>query len=224
MKSLIKPTLLIAVILTVVYLCFDLTGCNPKDLKGEIVVLHRTNDSLADEIEIKNHEIEILYQLDSVLEGDLEEAKNKVKVVKVYVQKEVERVKKFDTSQVTKFYTERYPEESKAKDTLISLAKPVLISAAAELVELDGAKQIIQAQDSIVSIQDKKIGVRDSIITLMRSNEVDYKSIISNKDLEINNWLQQNKILNKQNNKLKKKMKIVTFGLIGVTGYFLLKK
>lgn len=224
MKTLVKVNVLAALVLVTVYLLVNFTGCNQKDLKGEIEVLHRTNDSLETEIGIKDHEIEVMYEIDSTLTQELHEAKEKVKVVKIYVEKEIQKVKEFDSSQVTKFYTERYPEESKVKDTLISLAKPVLVSAAAELVEFDGAKQIIQVQDSIVTIQDKKIGVRDSVITLMRSKEGDYKSIISNKDLEINNWLQQNKLLNKENSKLKKKLKVVTFGLIGVSGYFLLKK
>jgi len=102
-----------------------------------------------------------------------------------------------------------------------------LVSAAADLVKYDGAKQIIVLQDSISKVQDSKLALKDSVIGIMYSKEGDYKSIISNKDLEINKWLEQNKALSKENKKLKKKaklIKILTFGLLGTVSYqFIIK-
>lgn len=207
--QILKQVSIIIVCLFLLYFSVDLNGCNPTDLKKEIEVLHVQNDSLSREINLQDQKIIEMNAKDFELTEQLQEAKEKVKVVKVVVEKKVEVIKKYDSSEIAKFYAERYPNEFSYPDTLVPLTKLVLVSAASDLTEFDATKHIVQLQDSAIAIQDKKLELKDSIITIMGNKEVNYKGLIYNKDTEINVLSVMNTKLEKDNKKLKNKLKVV---------------
>jgi hypothetical protein len=207
--KILKQVAIIVVSVLLLYFTVDLNGCNPTDLKEEITVLHSHNDSLEHVINVQDQNIIELNAKDYELTEQLQEAKENVKVVKVEVEKKVEVVKKYDSLEIAKFYLQRYPNEFNSLDTLIPLNKLVLVSVASDLVQYDGAKEIIKLQDSSISIQDSKIKIKDSIITVMNGKEENYKGIITNKNTEIVVLNQVNKNLEKDNKKLKNKVKVV---------------
>lgn len=223
----IKQIAIIVVCILLLYFTVDIGGCNPKDLKQEIEVLHVQNDSLEGVIVQQDHSIIEMNIRDVELSEQLQEAKEKVKVVKVVVEKEVEVVKKYDSLELVKFYAKRYPEQFKIIDTLVPLNKGVLVTVASNLVEYDGAKKVIQLQDSSIALQEQKLQIKDTIIYTMKEKENNYKSLVSNKNKEIVNLNEINRSLEKDNKKLKNKVKvakIVGAIVLGGLTYSLLAK
>lgn len=207
--QILKQVAVIVVFTILLYLTVDFNGCNPKDLKAKLNVLESYNDSLERENKLRDQDIILLNAKSYELTEKLQEAQEKVKIIKVQVEKRVEVVKKYDSSEVAKFYLQRYPNEFNFPDTLIPLNKLVLVSAASELVEYDGAKQIMELQDSSISLLGQDVKVKDSIISVMNGKELNYKGIINNKNTEIVVLNQVNKNLEKDNKKLKNKVKVV---------------
>ena len=112
-------------------------------------------------------------------------------------------------------------------DTLIPINKPILISAASDLARYDGAKQEIVVKDSVISLQENRITLKDSTITLFKNKEGRYQAIIGNKDQAISEWTKQYDILNLNYKKLQVKTKfqrIATYVIIGGLTYTLLTK
>lgn len=212
--KILKQVAIIVVSLLLLYFTVDFSGCNPTDLKQEIEVLHVQNDSLEDVIVHQDQSIIEMNIKDVELGEELQKAKEKVKIVKVIVEKEVEVVKRYDSLELVKFYANRYPEQFKLVDTLVPLNKQVLVTAASDLVEFDGAKKVIKLQDSSIAIQDEKIQVKDTIIYTMKQKEMNYKSLITNKNSEIVHLNSINKGLEKDNKKLKNKVKVAK--IVGV--------
>ncbi len=127
---------------------------------------------------------------------------------------------------------DRLERTSKDSRTLIStsalcLPEPVLVSAAKDLVELDGAKQIIVVKDSVIALTEDKVILRDKIIDEFKGKENNYKGIITIKDTQIADWKDQYKQIQLQNKKLKIQNKFVKIGtgvVIGGLVYTLLAK
>lgn len=222
-----KNILLVAAGLLLVYLIFDKVGLAPSKFKEELEVLHKQNDSLVAEIVAGDSIIADLHEKDVALTNDLENALDNVKIVKQVVYREVEKVKTHDSSAVVGFYNTRYPVEAAKIDTLIPLNKPVLVSAAVDLVKFDGLKQEMVFKDSIIGIQDKKIVLRDSMVSVFTMKEDRYKKLVANKDIEIARWSQEFNKLEIQNKRLKLKSKfqrIASFAIIGGLTYMTIKK
>ena len=153
--------------------------------------------------------------------------KTHVKVIHDRVNKQVEVIKRHDSAAIVKFYSSRYSLEAKMIDTLIPINKPILISAASDLVKYDGAKQEILVKDSVITIQESRITLKDSTITLFKSKEGRYQSIIGNKDKAISEWSKQYDVLNLNYKKLQVKSKfqrIASYVIIGGLTYTLLVK
>lgn len=222
-----KKILLVAAGLLLVYLIFDKVGLAPSKFKEELQVLHKQNDSLVAEIVAGDSIIADLHEKDIELTNELEDALTNVKVVKQIVYKEVEKVKAHDSAAIVEFYNYRYPEEAKKVDTLISLNKPVLVSAAVDLIKYDGAVKEIALKDSVISIQDKKIVLKDSMVSVFSMKEDRYKKLVANKDIEIARWSQEFNKLELQNKRLKLKSKfqrIAATAVIGGLVYMTIKK
>ena len=120
-------------------------------------------------------------------------------------------------------FNQRYP-----KDTItnpLPLAQPVLVSAAKDLVELDGAKTKLIIKDSVIALQESRILFKDSTIVLFQNKEGRYKAIIGNKDQAIAEWNKQYSALELNYKKLQVKNKFQKIGsyiIIGALTYTLI--
>jgi hypothetical protein len=226
-----KKSLIIIAIAGLLYLLSylfikQLDGEN-KEFKSQLEFLHRSNDSLNNVLREQETVIIQMHEESEKLTGIIETKKERVKIIKVEVEKKREEVGNFDSLEVVKFLNERYPDEAAVPDTAIPINKPVLLVAAADLVSYDGAQEEIKIKDSIAGLQDQKIAVKDSIIVLMGNKEVTYKQIIGNKDIEISKWSNQYNLLQLENKKLKfqtKFARIASGVLLGGIAYTLLAK
>ena len=101
------------------------------------------------------------------------------------------------------------------------------MSAAKDLVELDGAKQIISLKDSSIHTLEAKVTVKDSVISKYISKEDKFRLILLNKDKEITGWEGQYQQLEFKYNKLKVKSKFQRIGsyvVIGGLAYLMIAK
>ena len=199
---------LIAILLGVGFLILSYGACNKytsitQDYKAQIDSLNKVNDSLIADIKASDSIIRLFSIQDSILRGEVAHWKGRIKVIHDTVYQKSEEVKKKDSAGISKFYAGRYPAETAAVDTLIRINKPVLVSAAVDLVKYDGAKQEIVVKDSIITDQDSRIVLKDSTIKIFKAQGLKYTRIISNKDIVITDMTNLQEQLNIQNKKLK---------------------
>lgn len=185
-----------------------------KQFLTEMAKLDAQNDSLKSQIEAEDLMIETLEFKEEQLHYQLDHQKAKVVVITKEVEIEKNKIDDLAEHQIVEFYNGRYP-----KDTLtnpLPVAQPVLIAAAKDLVELDGAKKIIAVKDSALTIQDSRLAVKDDIISKYVSKEDKYKTIISNQDIQINGWKgEYNKLeLNYKKLQFKNKFTRVAAGVV----------
>jgi hypothetical protein len=196
-----------------------------KAFLAQVDSLHKVNDSLFIEIKKDDAAIDSLNYVSEVLTDKL--AHQKTKVIKIVETIEVEKnnINNLQEHQLVSFYNTRYPADTVTNP--LPLAQPVLVSAAKDLVELDGAKQIIVLKDSSIATLETKVAVKDSVITKYISKEDKFRLILTNKDKEIAGWEGQYQKLELQYNKLKVKSKFQRIGsyiVIGGLGYLMLAK
>jgi len=196
-----------------------------KAFLSQVDSLHKVNDSLQAEIAKDDAAIDSLNYVSEVLTDKL--AHQKTKVIKIVETIEVEKnnIDNLQEHQLVSFYNTRYPADTVTNP--LPLAQPVLVSAAKDLVELDGVKQIIVLKDSSIATLETKVAVKDSIITKYISKEDKFRLILTNKDKEIAGWEGQYQKLELQYNKLKVKSKFQRIGsyiIIGGLGYLMLAK
>jgi len=196
-----------------------------KAFLSQMDSLHKVNDSLYDQIAKEDAAIDSLNQVSDVLEDKL--AHQKVKVIKIVETIEIEKnnVDSYSEQELISSLNRRYPKDTVTNP--LPVAQPVLVSVAKDLVELDGAKQIIVLKDSSITTLESKVTVKDSIIGKYANKELNYKNIILNKDKEITGWEGQYQKLELQYNKLKVKSKFQRIGsyvVIGGLAYLMLVK
>jgi hypothetical protein len=196
-----------------------------KAFLAQVDSLHKVNDSLQVEIAKDDAAIDSLNYVSEVLTDKL--AHQKTRVIKIVETIEVEKnnIDNLQEYQLVSFYNTRYPADTVTNP--LPLAQPVLVSAAKDLVELDGAKQIIVLKDSSIATLETKVAVKDSVITKYISKEDKFRLILTNKDKEIAGWEGQYQKLELQYNKLKVKSKFQRIGsyiVIGGLGYLMLAK
>jgi hypothetical protein len=196
-----------------------------KAFLAQVDSLHKVNDSLQVEIAKDDAAIDSLNYVSEVLTDKL--AHQKTRVIKIVETIEVEKnnIDNLQKYQLVSFYNTRYPADTVTNP--LPLAQPVLVSAAKDLVELDGAKQIIVLKDSSIATLETKVAVKDSVITKYISKEDKFRLILTNKDKEIAGWEGQYQKLELQYNKLKVKSKFQRIGsyiIIGGLGYLMLAK
>jgi len=212
-----KKVVLILALILIGYGLFTLGSIKETaNFQAKLDSLNKVNDSLVTENEEDSYKIAELQVQDSILTYNI--AHQKTKVIRIVEAFEIEK-NKIDTYSdqelVTSFNT-RYPKDTVTKP--LPVATPVLVSAAKDLVELDGVRQIIPIKDSIIATQESRITLKDSTIGLYINKEGRYKSIISNKDLAIAEWTSQYSQLQIQNKKLQLKSKFQRIGFYVIVG------
>jgi hypothetical protein len=196
-----------------------------KAFLAQVDSLHKVNDSLFVEIKKDDAVIDSLNYVSEVLTDKL--AHQKTKVIKIVETVEVEKNKidNLQEHQLVSFYNTRYPVDTVTNP--LPLAQPVLVSAAKDLVELDGAKQIIVLKDSAITTLETKVTVKDSVISKYISKEDKFRLLLNNKDKEIAGWEGQYQQLEFKYNKLKVKSKFQRIGsyiVIGGLAYLMIAK
>jgi hypothetical protein len=201
------------------------------DIKGtasfrdKLDSLDKVNDSLVAVNVLDDKKIEELKALDSSLTYQVEHQKTRVIKVKEIVEVEKNKIDNFSEQELVSYLNQRYP-----KDTItnpLPVAQPVLTFVAKDLAAYDGVKHEIVIKDSVIAMQESRITLKDSTITLFVNKEGRYKSIIGNKDQAISEWSKQYDILNLNYKKLQIRNKFTKIGayiIIGGLTYTLLAK
>jgi cell division protein FtsB len=224
MKKYILPIILILILL---WLAFDKVsniGLTEEFKTKQDSLVHAV-DSMKLEIAKDDAAIDSLNQVEDELKDKL--AHQKTKVVKIVEVIEVEKSKIDELSEqaLVSSFNQRYP-----KDTItnpLPVAQPVLVSAAKDLVELDGAKQIIVLKDSAIATLESQVSLKDTVISKYVSKEKSFRNIMMNQETQIKDWKFQYNTLQLQNQKLKLKNKFTKIGavvIVGGLGYLLIAK
>ena len=224
MKKLIFPILTLVLICFVIFeKCSDTVS--DKAFTTQMDSLNHANDSLKVAIAKDDSVINELYILDAELNDKVLHQKTKVTTVIKYVESKKNLIDLMHDDEIVYFYNNRYPTDTTS--TPIVVAKPVLVASAKDLVELDGAKELIKIKDTIIGLDSSRLLVKDSVISKYQSKEVNFKTIIGNQDVQIKGWQKQYNVLKLENTKLKAKSKfqrIASYIIIGGLGYLTLVK
>jgi len=224
MKKYILPIILILILL---WLAFDKVsniGLTEEFKTKQDSLVHAV-DSMQLEIAKDDAEIDSLDIVAVELQYKLDHQKAKVVKIREIIEVEKNSIDAYSDPELVTSFNNRYPADTISNPLLV--AQPVLVSAAKDLVELDGAKQIIVLKDSSITTLESKVTVKDSIIGKYANKELNYKNIILNKDKEITGWEGQYQKLELQYNKLKVKSKFQRIGsyvVIGGLAYLMLVK
>ena len=186
MKRVILYSLLVLLIAALVY-----EGCKrvqppSETFKATIDSLHKLNDSLMDGIKFRTNMIDSLYTVDVESYITIQELKGDIAAAKKHTKAAKKAVKTLTDPGLVSQLNQRYPADTVSNKLLV--ARPVLVSAAEDLVELDGAKEVIKTQDSIIVVSDVRLITKDSIISKFLDKEAIYKKVLVNKDTEIRTW------------------------------------
>ena len=206
---------------------FEKCGSNVehKAFLAQVDSLNKVNDSLYSEIAKDDAEIDSLDLVAVELQYKVDHQKAKVKTIIKYIELEKNNIDAYSDPELVSSLNNRYPTDTISNPLLV--AQPVLVSVAKDLVELDGAKQIIILKDSSINTLETKVTVKDSVIKKYANKELNYVSIILNKDKEIAGWEGQYQKIELQYNKLKVKSKFQRIGsyiVIGGLAYLMLAK
>ena len=218
MKRVILYSLLVLILAALVY-----EGCKrvqpPSDtFKVGLDSLHRENDSLKADIQQKTDQIDSLYTVDVESYITIQELKGDIAAAKKHTKAAKKAVKTLTDPGLVSQLNQRYPADTVSNELLV--ARPVLVSAAEDLVELDGAKEVIKTQDSIIVVSDVRLITKDSIISKFLDKEAIYKKVLVNKDTEIRTWTKEHLSLQLQNKNLQVKVKAQKTALYIAAGLF----
>jgi hypothetical protein len=221
-----KYILIIVAVLVLGWLVFD--KVKNVGLTEEFVAkqdsLVQAVDSLQEDNHQKELQIHALEELDYDLELQLEEAKGKVKVITKWVDSSKKKVDTWNEQELVSSFNKRYPTDTVTNP--LPLAQPVLVSAAKDLIELDGAKEEIIVKNDIIALNEQRIVGKDSVISLYVQKEFNYKNIVNNQQIQIDDWKKEYNTIKIQNTKLKVQARLGKIGaglaLAGLT--FLLVK
>ena len=224
MKKYILPVILLLIVL---WFAFDkVTNIGlTSEFKAKQDSLVHAVDSMQLEIAKDDSVITELYQIDDSLQYVLNHQKVKVKTIVEYIEVEKNNIDGFSNPELVSSFNNRYPKDTITNPLLV--AQPVLVSAAKDLVELDGAKQIIILKDSSIATLEERVSNKDSVIAKFVSKENSYKNIMNNQQTQIKDWKFQYNQLQLQNAKLKAKSKFVKIGagvIVGGLAYLMLVK
>jgi peptidoglycan hydrolase CwlO-like protein len=209
MKKYILPIILILILL---WLAFDKVsniGLTEEFKTKQDSLVHAV-DSMQLEIAKDDAEIDSLDIVAVELQYKLDHQKAKVKTIVEYIEVEKNNIDGFSNPELVSSFNKRYPTDTITTPLLV--AQPVLVSAAKDLVELDGAKQIIVLKDSSINTLEEKVTVKDSVIAKYVSKENTYKNMVANQQTQIKDWKFQYNTLQLENTKLKAKNKFTKIG------------
>lgn len=220
----IKKILILAALAFIGYGLFSLGDIRgTANFKGKLDSLDKVNDSLTAMNLLDDKKIDELKQLDSSLIYKVEHTKAKVIRIDHWIDSSKGKIDTYTEHELVSSFNKRYPKDTVTNP--LPLAQPVLAATAKDLVELDGAKEKLTIKDSVIAIQESRITLKDSTITLFVNKEGRYKAIISNKDQAIAEWSKQYDILNLNYKKLQVKNKFQKIGsyiIIGGLAYTLI--
>ena len=199
---------------------------NKNQQAKDILKIVKQQNSLNDlDIEKDNAVIDSLNYLDAVLTVKLDIAKKNVKIITKYVDSSKSAIDNYNEQELISSFNTRYPADTVTNP--LPVAQPVLVAAAKDLVELDGAKQIITIKDSVIALTESRVAGKDSVISVYVKKEGTYKNIMFNQDTQIKDWKFQYNALQLQNAKLQAKNKFTKIGAGLVAGglvYLMLAK
>ena len=185
MKKYILPVILILLLL---WLAFDKVSNIglTNEFKAKQDSLVHAVDSMKLSIAKDDAVIDSLNQVDSTLQWKLAHQKTKILVVDHWVDSSKGKIDTYTEHELVSSFNNRYP-----KDTItnpLPLAQPVLVAAAKDLVELDGAKEKLIIKDTIIVGLESRVALKDSVIVKFQSKEETYKNIFSNQETQIQDW------------------------------------
>ena len=213
-----KIVLGILVFLVAAYIIFDKVsdaGLSKEFLQKQDSLVHAV-DSMKLTLAIDSAKIDSLIVVDNILTEKVTYMKSHVKTVTKFVDSSKTAIDSYTEHQLVTSFNTRYP-----KDTItnpLPIAQPVLVAAAKDLVELDGAKQIITIKDSVIALTEARVTGKDSVISVYVKKEGTYRNIMTNQDFQIKDWKNQYQQLYLTNQKLKFKNKITKIGAGVVVG------
>ena len=184
-----------------------------------------TVDSMKLDIIKDNAIIDSLVYVDQALTVKLDIAKKNVKIITKFVDSSKLAIDSYTEHQLITSFNNRYPADTVTNP--LPVAQPVLVAAAKDLVELDGAKQIITIKDSVIALTESRVAGKDSVIAVFVKKEGTYKNIMFNQDTQIKDWKFQYNALQLQNAKLKAKNKFTKIGaglIVGGLVYLMVAK
>ena len=224
MKKLIFPLVIVALLFWVF-----VDKCNysslSSDFKAKQDSLVQAVDSLQNDLHQKDLEISALNELDYDLQIKLDNAKAKVIIVNKWVDSSKGKIDTYSEKELVSSFNQRYPADTVTNP--LPLAQPVLVLAAKDLVELDGAKVELAIKDSIIVLDEERIANKDSVITLQVKKELNYNNIVVNQELQIKDWKFQFNKIQLENHKLKIKNKFTKLAagiVIGGLTYLIISK
>jgi hypothetical protein len=223
MKKLVLP------LVVVVLLAWIFVGkCNYNALDTNF---KNTQDSLnyaVDSLKKDNHQKDLnigaLEHRNYDLQYELDNQKVKVITITKWVDSSKGKVDTYSEAELVTSLNNRYPEDTITNP--LPVAQPVLVSAVKDLIELDGAKQILVVKDSIITLNEERILIKDSIIVEFWQKDNNNKVMLTAREGQIKSWQNQYKQLQTENKKLKLKNKFTKIGASVVIGglVFLLVK
>jgi len=209
MKKYILPVILILILLWLAFDKVSNTGLTEEFKIKQDSLVHAV-DSMKLEIAKDDAEIDSLDIVAIELQYKIDHQKAKVKTIVEYIEVEKNNIDGFSNPELVSSFNNRYPKDTITNPLLV--AQPVLVSAAKDLVELDGAKQIIVLKDSSIATLESQVAVKDTIISKYVSKENSYKNIMNNQQTQIKDWKFQYTTLQLENTKLKAKNKFTKIG------------
>ena len=215
MKKYILPIILILILLWLVFDKVSNIGLTEEFKTKQDSLVHAV-DSMQLEIAKDDAEIDSLDIVAVELQYKLDHQKAKVVKIREIIEIEKNSVDAYSDPELVTSFNNRYPTDTLTNPLLI--AQPVLVSAAKDLIELDGAKQIIVLKDSSINTLESKVTVKDSVIAKYVSKENTYKNMVANQQTQIKDWKFQYNTLQLENAKLKTKNKFVKIGAGLVAG------
>jgi hypothetical protein len=213
-----KVVLGVLAFLVLAYIIFDKVsdaGLSKEFLQKQDSLVHAV-DSMKLDLVQDSIKIDSLVLVDVQLQDKLAYAKSHVKTVTKFVDSSKAAIDTYNEKELITLFNTRYPADTVTNP--LPLAQPVLVAAAKDLVELDGAKQIITIKDSVIALTESRVSGKDSVIAVYIKKEGTYKNIMFNQDVQIKDWKNQYQALYLQNQKLKFKNKITKIGAGIVVG------
>ena len=224
MKKYILPIILILILL---WLAFDKVSNIglTSEFKAKQDSLVAAVDSMKLDIAKDDAIIDSLNQIDNELQYIVDHQKAKVITITKTIEVEKNKIDDLNERELVSSFNQRYPKDTVTNP--LPVAQPVLVAAAKDLVELDGAKQIIVLKDSSIATLEERVANKDSVIVKFQSKENTYKNIMTNQQTQIKDWKFQYNTLQLENAKLKAKNKFTKIGAGLIAGgliYLMLAK
>ena len=224
MKKYILPIILVLILLWLAFDKVSNVGLTEEFKTKQDSLVHAV-DSMKLEIAKDDAAIDSLNQVEDELKDKL--AHQKTKVIKIVETIEIEKnnVDSYTEQELISSLNRRYPKDTVTNP--LPVAQPVLVSAAKDLVELDGAKQIIIVKDSAINTLESQVSLKDTVISKYVSKEKSFRNIMMNQETQIKDWKFQYNALQLENTKLKAKNKFTKIGAGLIAGglvYLMLAK